>query len=464
MSMFPFTFKLSVPGITNPFSVQAAAPSSSSVSIPDQSNSAPEQGFNDGKSVHRQRPPMRSSSPVPQVLRKRGWEPSFAEPSLSTTTLASSSGYLDTPSKYRDMAELTQDEFHEIEAMSAGVLSVILQFSLSLFHCMCLPCRNQGLPSVQLLSHATSCMLHAVVGYMMASTPGTSSSSLSQLPPPAKRRRGLAGTIVSTALSAALIGTAVGITVYRLWRDRGKEPARLLPPPPPYQQGEWSSAPEEPVEEPKALNVMPSTPRRKRHAVGSVKRTQSLRRARLRASTYTSPPPQPTPIFPSTSHRPPPEDSVEDQMDWIGDKLSKLIEEGKKALGREVVVMSEDPADEVDDGNDDWEEDDAPRTLRRSASPRKRRPRDIVAPPSYSSAPPSASPRTSRFDLGSQPIPIAGSKSQSRDAGAGAGAGAGFVSTPSSFKFGDDSQVSESPLLRESMEQARVRVLRNRGL
>ncbi len=37
-----------------------------------------------------------------------------------------------------------------------------------------------------------------------------------------------------------------------------------------------------------------------------------------------------------------------------------LIEEGKKALGREVVVMSEDPADEVDDGNDDWEEDDAP--------------------------------------------------------------------------------------------------------
>ncbi len=37
-----------------------------------------------------------------------------------------------------------------------------------------------------------------------------------ELPPPAKRRRGLAGTIVSTALSAALIGTAVGITVYRL--------------------------------------------------------------------------------------------------------------------------------------------------------------------------------------------------------------------------------------------------------
>jgi len=34
--------------------------------------------------------------------------------------------------------------------------------------------------------------------------------------PPAKRRRTLAGSIVSTALSAALISTAVGLTVYRL--------------------------------------------------------------------------------------------------------------------------------------------------------------------------------------------------------------------------------------------------------
>lgn len=34
--------------------------------------------------------------------------------------------------------------------------------------------------------------------------------------PPAKRRKTLAGSIVSTAVSAALIGTAVGLTVYRL--------------------------------------------------------------------------------------------------------------------------------------------------------------------------------------------------------------------------------------------------------
>lgn len=34
--------------------------------------------------------------------------------------------------------------------------------------------------------------------------------------PPLKKRRGLAGTIISTALNAALIGGAVGLTVYRL--------------------------------------------------------------------------------------------------------------------------------------------------------------------------------------------------------------------------------------------------------
>jgi hypothetical protein len=34
--------------------------------------------------------------------------------------------------------------------------------------------------------------------------------------PPTKRRRTLANTIVSGALNAALIGTAVGLTVYRL--------------------------------------------------------------------------------------------------------------------------------------------------------------------------------------------------------------------------------------------------------
>jgi hypothetical protein len=45
-------------------------------------------------------------------------------------------------------------------------------------------------------------------------------------------------------------------------------------------------------------------------------------------------------------------------MDWIGDKLAQLIEEGKRALGREIVVMSEAQEDEVDDGSGNWIEED----------------------------------------------------------------------------------------------------------
>ncbi|KZV77892.1 hypothetical protein EXIGLDRAFT_103305, partial [Exidia glandulosa HHB12029] len=61
-----------------------------------------------------------------------------------------------------------------------------------------------------------------------------------ELGPPMKKRRTIADSIVSTALSAALIGAAVGIAAYRVWRDRGKssqagqEPDDKHAPPPPY--------------------------------------------------------------------------------------------------------------------------------------------------------------------------------------------------------------------------------------
>ena len=35
--------------------------------------------------------------------------------------------------------------------------------------------------------------------------------------PPAKRRKGITGSVISTAFSAALIGAAVGFTVYRMF-------------------------------------------------------------------------------------------------------------------------------------------------------------------------------------------------------------------------------------------------------
>jgi hypothetical protein len=44
----------------------------------------------------------------------------------------------------------------------------------------------------------------------------------------------------------------------------------------------------------------------------------------------------------------------------MGDKIRSLIEEGQKALGKEVVVMNDEEGDEegaVDDGMDGWEEE-----------------------------------------------------------------------------------------------------------
>ena len=109
---FPFTFNFTVPGLSNPFS-----------SLPKVTDMSAKQ------TITRPRP---SPSPGPPLFaptsRKRGWEPAFVEPSLSTTTLASSSGYLDTPAKYRDMA-LAQasasgshvDEFHEADMIASDI-------------------------------------------------------------------------------------------------------------------------------------------------------------------------------------------------------------------------------------------------------------------------------------------------------------------------------------------------------
>jgi hypothetical protein len=55
-------------------------------------------------------------------------------------------------------------------------------------------------------------------------------------------------------------------------------------------------------------------------------------------------------------------------MDWMGDRLARLIEDGKKALGKEVVVMSEAQEDEEDDGSGNWEEEANPGTSSGRAS------------------------------------------------------------------------------------------------
>jgi hypothetical protein len=110
--VFPFTFRLPLP-IPNPFA--SVSNESTPAEIPSINKTQ--------KRLMNQQAVRRRPSPLPtvQIPRKRGWEPTFAEPTGTTTTLASSSGYLDTPSKYRDLARAASSEregFHDIEAMA----------------------------------------------------------------------------------------------------------------------------------------------------------------------------------------------------------------------------------------------------------------------------------------------------------------------------------------------------------
>lgn len=150
------------------------------------------------------------------------------------------------------------------------------------------------------------------------------------------------------------------------------------------------------------------------------------------------------------------------QMDWIGDKLSQLIQEGQKALGREIVVASETQEDEVDDGSGAWQEEYPDRdTLKRSSSRsgsirRAKRPNNIHTSP-YRSG--SSSPRTNRFDFqsnASASMPIPGSLKR--------GLSAESQFSPSvSASFAEDETAWESQELRESMSKARARYLANRS-
>ncbi|KAJ8095055.1 hypothetical protein PM082_010273 [Marasmius tenuissimus] len=414
---FPFTFNFLVPGLSNPFSSPSLVPPSAH-DIPRSSsgtvrhpNVNPIDAENEEDILNIGPGPSNSSNlssrASPQrTSRKRGWEPSYVEPSQSQTTLASSNGYLDTPAKYRELVERQGEETFQYIQNSGGELDDALE-------------------------------------------------------PPAKRRRGLAGSIVSTAVSAALIGTAVGLTVYRLWRDRGKESepmaiAHEQAPPPPYTETEHEPQPRIRPQSSSLLhsspdvNVIPPTPPRKNHAHKVPRSTPRRRRVGpSRAANHISSTPSsssgaffptPRPEFDFSFQAPVQSSSNQhdedaDQMDWIGDKLSMLIEEGKRALGREIVVASENPQDEVDDGRGGWVEEgddeyngaggrgrsSSPRRVKRKGSLRRIGIRHSPSSSSYSQ--PATPLLTSAFDSG----------------------------------------VQESPELKETMERARRKVLEARA-
>ncbi|KAJ3812466.1 hypothetical protein F5876DRAFT_37310 [Lentinula aff. lateritia] len=410
---FTFTFSLIVPGLSNPFSAPPLYPyqqnrrneaGPSTTRVRGRSKFVEEEDGLNISNTPKNTNSRRRVSPSPVGVgnsRKRGWEPAFAaEPSLAPTFVTVSNGYLDTPAKSA-MAKQNENGKRSCHrlcyrlAVARGIqLTFIMQnVNLSDGFCARFPLDIKARPF-------TRSREQAVVDEQLQH-------------PPAKRRRTLAGSIVSTAVNAALVGTAVGLTVYRLWRDRGtgKDPEQRTigetspsPPPPPY-------SPPSPD-----VNVIPPTPRtarksRRPHEAHSTRRRPARKVLHNIASFGPStsgsqfalfPPTQPEFDFsPSTDLQDaidPDTDDQMDQIDSLGSKLSFLIEQGKRALGREIVVMSEVEEDAVDDGSGAWIEEDqeGEASLGRRAGLGMN-----VNPPSYgtglgipSSALPSSSPST----------------------------------------------------------------------
>jgi len=396
---------MAVPGIINPFS-KPPYPSSGGKNPPDLAIASRLQE----KQWLPERRPHPSTLPPPEPLaRKRGWQPSSPEPSAATTITASTSGYLNARPRYRDFTVTPEArEEDEVTEMAAEL-------------------------------------------------------------PPAKRRRTLASTIVSGALNAAIIGTAVGLTVYRLWRDRGKVPELE---PPPYEQGDWVPSGPDETAPPTTVVATPSLNKKSRSAPDTIRRgTIRHRRARTHAKVPMTPPRLSRHTSPHHPTMPGPDpdnqmetDEIEDKMEWMGDRLAQLIEDGKKALGKEVVVKSEVQEDEVDDGSGNWEEEVDPdisvSRASRSGSVRRRgrhRTPGTTSSTSYLSPPPSASPRRQQLSTthlsqscSALPVPVVAPHDYSAD------------TTRLSSSFREDESQWQSPELRESMERARQAYLRNR--
>jgi hypothetical protein len=150
-------------------------------------------------------------------------------------------------------------------------------------------------------------------------------------------------------------------------------------------------------------------------------------------------------------------------MDWMGGRLSQLIEDGKKALGKEIVVMSEVQEDEEDDGNGNWEEEADPDASiagpSRSSSVRRRgrQAPGAASSASYLSPPPSASPRRHQFSTAhlsnscsAIPIPTRSHHNHTADA------------TRLGTSFREEESDWQSSELRKTMERARATYLQSR--
>ena len=150
-------------------------------------------------------------------------------------------------------------------------------------------------------------------------------------------------------------------------------------------------------------------------------------------------------------------------MDWIGDKLSVLIAEGKRALGREIVVVSDSKEDEVDDGSGAWE-DSVPASSSPRTNTRRRRSHTTTAYASASSSQrrrrgPDAGSISQSFSASTSSLPQTPSTPRRRTHHAGLSLDSSPASSGRLWTSSEDINSFDSPELRESMEKARQRAL-----
>ncbi|KAG8974930.1 hypothetical protein FRC05_006607 [Tulasnella sp. 425] len=196
--------------------------------------------------------------------------------------------------------------------------------------------------------------------------------------PPSKRRRTtLTDTLLTSALNIALISGAVGMTAYRMWKgepnsaEEGDESGA-------YEEDSWQAAaratrscPMSPSASSSSTKVTSSSSssghRRIRSHVASRRRPAFIAPPRpastLASSVQYSGSQDPTPLPVPASSEPTDEtDEMDEQMDWMSAQLQQLIAEGQKALGKEIVVSSDDVVGEeegiVDDGDECWQDDE----------------------------------------------------------------------------------------------------------
>ena len=238
---FPFTFTMSVPGIMNPFN-NPPYPQSGAGDSRRITNGLPEKRL---LSVSDRPHPSSLPPPVP-LARKRGWQPSSPEPSPAATDTTSTRGQLEVRPGYHNSTVTPEARGEDQGSEMANGKYFCFADSTNIPSCdgsSRLDTRVSRASFFLRFTADETIIMHVVAVLftpcllLMASTGRQCTLCIFIYTltffwgvfilmflsfhacidfPPAKRRRTLARTIASGALNAALIGTAVGLTVYRL--------------------------------------------------------------------------------------------------------------------------------------------------------------------------------------------------------------------------------------------------------